>query len=140
MATSQQLQIRPTSGAPLTPEQKRFNTLLRQIEQGRAALRAWQEAIPPFRESHHQLLGPLQEQLRAAQRAWLLALDASGHRGWSRADHETRSELLSDIAGACSRRKPTTRNCKRCSAATQAWTSRTPSASSCRPSRAWPKR
>jgi hypothetical protein len=100
MATSQQLQIRPTSGAPLTPEQKRFNTLLRQIEQGRAALRAWQEAIPPFRESHHQLLGPLQEQLRAAQRAWLFALDASGHRGWSRADHETRSELLSDIAGA----------------------------------------
>jgi len=101
MATSQQLQIRPAAGgAPLTPEQKRFNTLLRQIEQARAALQAWQEAIPQFRQSYQKLLAPLQVQWRAAQRAWLFALDAAGQRGWSRADHETRSELLSEVAGA----------------------------------------
>jgi hypothetical protein len=100
MATSQQLQIRPAGSAPLTPEQKRFNTLLRQIEQARAALRAWQEAIPQFRESQHRMLVPLQAQLRAAQRDWLFALDAAGSRGWSRADHETRSELLSEVTRA----------------------------------------
>ncbi|HSV77863.1 MAG TPA: molecular chaperone DnaJ [Ramlibacter sp.] len=101
MVTSQQLQIRPAAGgAPLTPEQKRFNTLLRQIEQARSALQAWQAAIPQFRTSYQQLLAPLHEQLRAAQRDWAFALDAAGGRGWSRADHETRSDVLSEVARA----------------------------------------
>jgi hypothetical protein len=97
MAESHSLQIRPTSAKrQLTPDQKRFNTLLRQIEQARATLKVWQDAIPPYREAHHRVLAPLDEQLRSLQRQWVLALDQAPKRGWTREDHDTVGELLSE--------------------------------------------
>ena len=95
------LEIRsPAGGGSLSPEQKRFNTLLRQLEKARASLQAWQEALPAFHQSRQGLLGPLVAELRQAQRAWVLALDAAAHRGWSRREHEDRSEMLAEMAGA----------------------------------------
>jgi len=100
MPESHQLQIRPiTAKRQLTPHQKRFNTLLRQIEQARATLSAWQDAIPAYRASHQQLLAPLQEQLRSLEREWVFALDQAPRRGWKRDDHDTASELLSEAIG-----------------------------------------
>jgi hypothetical protein len=99
MSAPQSLQIHSgRASSQLRPDQKRFNSLLRQIEQARATLSAWQESITAYRQSHAQLLAPLQEQLGTLRREWLLALDHAPRRGWTRADQETASELLAAAA------------------------------------------
>jgi hypothetical protein len=51
MSLTRDLQIaRAREAPPLTPAQQRFNTLLRQIEQARELLAAWQENIPAYRQ------------------------------------------------------------------------------------------
>lgn len=47
------------AGAALTPQQKRFNTLIRQIEQTRQTLVAWHENIGVYRQAHAQVVLPL---------------------------------------------------------------------------------
>jgi len=49
MSTARGLQISPGSGAgPLRPDQKRFNSLIRQIETARATLAAWRDNVPLY--------------------------------------------------------------------------------------------
>jgi len=70
------LQVAPAqAGAALSPLQKRFNTLLRKIEQARVTLAAWHENIAAYRQAHAQVLKPLQAELLSGQRQWVLALD-----------------------------------------------------------------
>jgi PIN domain nuclease of toxin-antitoxin system len=84
----------------LTRDQKRFNTLVRQIEQARTTLRAWQDNIARYAQAHVQVLVPLQAQLRATRRQWIFALQALiGGRGWTRAERETMNELVCEAAG-----------------------------------------
>jgi hypothetical protein len=88
------------TGPALTPQQKRFNTLLRQIEQARRSLAAWQDSVDAYRQAHARVLLPLQEELMAARRQWAFALDELLARpGWSRAQRDTLGELLCDAAG-----------------------------------------
>lgn len=61
--------------AALSPEQERFNTLIRQIEQARQTLAAWHENVPLYAQAHMELVVPLIEQLEAGQREWAFALD-----------------------------------------------------------------
>lgn len=43
------LQITPVEASPaLTPQQKRFNSLIRQIEQARRTLATWHDSIPVY--------------------------------------------------------------------------------------------
>ncbi|WP_299764611.1 J domain-containing protein [Ramlibacter sp.] len=101
MSDLQALRLAP-AGADrrLTPEQQRFNGLVEQIEQARAALQAWRDSIADYRKGYAKTLGPLQAQLRAARRRWALALDAAGDRpGWSRAEQAALSELVVETAG-----------------------------------------
>jgi hypothetical protein len=96
------LRILPAAAADqvLTRDQKRFNTLLRQIDQARNALKAWQDNIAQYGQAHVDLLLPLQEKARAARRQWILALDALlGQRGWTAAERDTASQLLCEAAG-----------------------------------------
>lgn len=92
------LQIGAAAGAgTLTPEQKRFNSLTRQIEQARETLRAWQEQIPLYRQAHADVLGPLFKGLDEARRAWIHAIDRQlAQGGWTRTEQRTLRELLCD--------------------------------------------
>ena len=101
MSLTRNLQIaRAKEAPPLTPAQKRFNTLLRQIEQARELLAAWQENIPAYRQAWVGKLQPLQGELLAAGRQWVLALDTLLWRpGWTRAERTTLAELLCETAG-----------------------------------------
>jgi hypothetical protein len=95
------LQVIPAAGPALTPSQKRFNTLIRQIEQARQALASWQEGIAAYRRSHAEVVKPLQEQVTAGHRQWVLTLGtALGQRHWTRAERETLRDLLCEEAGA----------------------------------------
>lgn len=88
------------SGPALTPPQKRFNSLIRQIAQARQTLAAWHEHIAAYRQAHAQVLRPLQAELIAGRRQWVFALDALiDQRNWTKAERGTLRELLCDAAG-----------------------------------------
>ena len=95
------LQISSAKAGPaLTPAQKRFNTLIRQIEQARQSLAAWNEHIAAYRQAHAQVLLPLQGELIAGRRQWAFALDALlDQRHWTKAERGTLRELLCESAG-----------------------------------------
>jgi PIN domain nuclease of toxin-antitoxin system len=87
------------SGATLTPAQKRFNTLIRQIEQARQTLKAWHENVVAYRQAHIQVLRPIEIELMAQRRQWVLALDGLlAQRNWTKAERGTMRELLRDAA------------------------------------------
>ncbi|HSW08935.1 hypothetical protein, partial [Aquabacterium sp.] len=99
MSSTRQLQIAATAGAStLTPEQKRFNSLTRQIEQARETLLAWQEQIPLYWQAHADVAGPLFESLEQAQRAWVQAIDRQlAQPGWTQSEQRILRELLCDV-------------------------------------------
>lgn len=87
------------AGPVLTPQQKRFNTLIRQIEQARLTLAAWHENIGAYRQAHAQVLLPQQMALMAARREWVFALDVLlGRPGWTKAERGTLRDLVCDTA------------------------------------------
>ena len=95
------LRISPNEAGPaLTPPQKRFNTLIRQIEKARQTLAAWHDGIGTYRQAHAQVLLPLEDELMAARRQWVFALDEllGQPRGWTKTDRETLRELVCDAA------------------------------------------
>jgi hypothetical protein len=93
------LQISSPGIAPLSPEQKRFNQLLAKIEKARTRLAAWQEHMPLFAQAHAHRVAPLEAALMVERRAWLNELDAaSAQTGWTRAERETLSETILDLA------------------------------------------
>jgi hypothetical protein len=88
------------AGPALTPQQKRFNTLIRQIEQARQTLAAWHENIGAYRQAHAQVLLPQQTALMAARREWVFALDVLlGRPGWTKAERGMLRDLVRDTAG-----------------------------------------
>lgn len=88
------------AGKVLTPAQKKFNTLLRQIERSRQALAAWNESIVAYRQAHAEVLRPLQSEWQAGHRCWAFALDeALARKGWTRAEHEALREFVCEAAG-----------------------------------------
>ena len=89
------------AGPVLTPQQKRFNTLIRQIEQARQTLAAWHDHAGVYRQAHVQVVLPLQTELMAARRQWVFALDSLlGQRGWTKAERDTLRQLVYETAGA----------------------------------------
>ncbi|MCW7541888.1 J domain-containing protein [Aquabacterium sp. A7-Y] len=83
----------------LTRDQKRFNTLSRQIEQARSTLEAWQDKVAPYGEAHVQVLLPLQAQWRALRRQWVFKLDLASQRfKWTRTERETLQAVLCEAA------------------------------------------
>ena len=100
MSTVQGLQIASASGATaLTPEQKRFNTLIRQIEQARRTLAAWRDNVPLYLQAHTKLIVPLLEALAAARRQWIFALDGLLNQpGWNKGERATLREVVCECA------------------------------------------
>ena len=88
------------AGPALTPQQKKFNTLIRQIEQQRQTLAAWHENIALYRQAHGQVLRPLQAELMAARRQWVFAADVLlDQKGLTKAERATLVEMVCDTAG-----------------------------------------
>lgn len=100
MSKPRQLQTSLLPGQPvLSPAHKRFNALLRQIEQARKTLHDWQNNIPVFQQAFEQQMLPLQTTYRAARRQHLFALDALFDQpGWSRAERQTLQSLITEGA------------------------------------------
>jgi len=82
-----------------SPARKRFDKLLRQLEQRRAELHAWAEAIPRWQQRHHEQLQPLLEQRMALDLAMIELLDGYAARiKLGKADRAYLSELVCDLA------------------------------------------
>lgn len=96
---SQQLQILPAgAGRPLNRDQKRFNTLIAEIEQARATLQAWRDNAAVYRKAYVERLVPLQARFRTALRQWALALDAAAGERWPRGERQLLSEMIAAAA------------------------------------------
>ena len=95
------LQISPGTSAPaLSPAQKRFNTLIRQIERARTTLSAWKEHAAAYHQAHTQVLLPLQSELLAGHRQWVFALDGLlGRKTWKKTERDTLRRLVCEAAG-----------------------------------------
>ncbi|MDN7849458.1 J domain-containing protein [Burkholderia seminalis] len=85
--------------ASLSKAQKTFNTLVKQIEQRRERLGAWDAVMPAFQKKFVDGLLPL-EQASTALRIRLLNLldDAFLQKGLSKAEQRTLSALIADMA------------------------------------------
>ena len=95
------LQISHPTAQALSPAQKRFNTLLKRIEGARTKVAAWQQNLPVYLNAHAAVVVPLAEQLASRQRDWafLLGRQLDRPKGWTKAERETLTELLCDVAG-----------------------------------------
>jgi hypothetical protein len=100
MPESLPLQIFPASAdQALSRDQKRFNTLIRQVEQARASLQAWEHHKALFHQACMERLVPLEAELHAVLRAWMAALRAAAGVGkWSRGERETMELMLAAAA------------------------------------------
>ena len=102
MSLPHALQISPAAGeSALTPEQKRFNTLIRQLGQARATLAAWRDNVALYGQAHVRVIVPLAQTYAAARTQWTFALDQLLNQpGWTKAERTTLRELICDSAAA----------------------------------------
>jgi hypothetical protein len=76
MSPAQHLQICTSAeGKLLSPGQKRFNTLVRQIEESRQTLAQWHENTTLYAQAHHRRVQPLADKCLAMRSQWAFALD-----------------------------------------------------------------
>ena len=95
-----QLDIAAAAGRKTSPEHKRFQSLLAQIDKARQRLQTWQTQLPLFAEVHTQQVKPLLATLAASRRAMVFEIEAvrAGPR-WTKAERNTMSEMICDIGG-----------------------------------------
>jgi len=88
-----------TSSAPLSKEQKAFNTLVKKIDARRARLVDWGEAIPRFKQKYVSDLLPLQEQELELDAHLARMLDqVYGQKGVTKSEKRKLSVLIADLA------------------------------------------
>ncbi|MFT4243621.1 MAG: J domain-containing protein [Acidovorax sp.] len=87
-------------GAPLGPQQKKFNTHVQRIAAQRELLAAWQAGVDAYRVRHAADFMPLLADHRALTREMALLLDAeSGRKGLSKTDRATLADAVASLAG-----------------------------------------
>jgi hypothetical protein len=107
---TQAVQIAETAAAPLSPEQRKFNTLVKKIEAARAELLAWREQRVAFGQAHQEVVGPLRTDLLTAQMDIAQRLDAMlgdappsaprrAAKGWSQGEKATMRRFICELAG-----------------------------------------
>jgi ribosomal protein L12E/L44/L45/RPP1/RPP2 len=100
MTRSTLLDIAKAAARQDTPEHKRFRTLLEKIEKARARLAAWQTRLPLFAQAYSAQVAPQQARLQTARREFAFELEVLLARVKSRADRETLSQMICDVAGS----------------------------------------
>ena len=86
-------------GKSLSPEHKRFQTLLGKIEKARLRLQTWQEQLPLFAQAHEEQAAPMLVRLGAQRRAWAFQLEQLLlNKRWSKADTNTLTRLLCELS------------------------------------------
>ncbi len=97
MSRSTALNIAVAAGATVSPEHKRFRTLLDKIDKARLRLQQWQERLPLFAQQYKARVEPEEQRLLALRRAWAFELETLllGQR-WSKSEARTLSRLLLD--------------------------------------------
>ena len=100
MSLVQGLQISSHTGSvPLTADQKRFNSLITQIDQARRTLAAWHDNVPLYGQAHEKVIVPLINSLAAARRDMVIFLDGLFDQPqWSKTEHATLRELVLNSA------------------------------------------
>ncbi len=89
----------PTA-APLSAQQRKFNTLSKRIEKQRALLTQWNDSIAAYRTRYAQEFLPLLREYRAqsiAQVQWL-DQEAYSRKGLTKAERATLGEYIADAA------------------------------------------
>ena len=87
-------------GKALSPEHKRFQTLLGKIDKARERLQTWQQQLPLFAQMHEAQAAPVLARLKAERRDWALGLEQLLlQRRWSKAEAKTLTRLLCDMSG-----------------------------------------
>lgn len=81
--------------ATLSPAQKSFNRLLKQLEKKRATLAAWDALLPCYQKRYTGDFLPLDKQRRALQIAIVQRLDSyHGQKGFGKKDRRALSEVV----------------------------------------------
>jgi hypothetical protein len=87
-----------TGKAQLSKHQKTFNGLIKQIEQGRARLAAWDVAIPRYQQKHTAELQPLIDKIQALEASIAQALDqAHGQSGLTKTERRKIAGIIVEI-------------------------------------------
>lgn len=86
--------------APLSKEQKLFNTRIKQIEKQRARVAAWEAAIAPYQQKYVAELLPLIEAAMDLQVKLVHCLDqASNQSGLTKTERRMIGKLIAELAG-----------------------------------------
>lgn len=86
--------------APLTPAQKAFNTLIKQIETQREKLSAWEISLSNVQQKYHRELAPLIEQTTDITIEIVHRLDqVYDQKGLSKVERSHIADLIIDLAG-----------------------------------------
>ncbi|QHI96779.1 hypothetical protein GT347_01495 [Xylophilus rhododendri] len=101
MTRLEALQVTPSQDhTTLSPAQKRFNSLIKQIAKQRQTLAAWAKNTEHYRQVHAETVQPLIKQLANGQRPWVFALDAALDRhALTPAERELLREMIVEAAG-----------------------------------------
>jgi PIN domain nuclease of toxin-antitoxin system len=98
------LQVVAAADQPLSPQQKKFNQLVKRIDVARRRLAAWVEHVPLFAQAHHHRVQPLRTELIGLQQQMARRLDEMSampggpkQGGWSKAQRETMSRVICDV-------------------------------------------
>lgn len=95
------IQIEARASAPLSKEQKSFNSLIRKIEARRAELAEWQATRPLVAQTYTRDLLPLQEQCTELQGRLAMAYDAACERkGVTRGERKKLAALIVELTEA----------------------------------------
>lgn len=91
--------IRSKSASVLSPAQKNFNRLIKQIESKRGRLAHWSEVIPRFRQKFASDLLPLMQEERQLKAQLVEAMDwAHGEKGLTQGERRKLSTMIVDLA------------------------------------------
>lgn len=100
-----QLQVVAAGAQALSPQQKKFNQIVKRIEAARALLAAWEAQLPVYVQGHVARVLPLQQQLADAQLRMLRRLDewsavrgGPKQGGWTRPLRQTMSRVICEVA------------------------------------------
>ena len=86
--------------AALSKGQKAFNTLIKQIENKRTRLAAWESAMPPYHQKYLSDWVPLMESSADLRTKLVVCLDgAYDQKGFTKTERRTIAGMITDLAG-----------------------------------------